>query len=343
MTNYCPDQKKFTPCQTNGQNDRYCIHEEGSDIAFVNSAMPLSRFLLSGASGMLGSALREAMAARQMAILQLVRHPPADHIHVQWDPGTPPAITQPDALEDLTAAIHFSGANLAAHRWTESYKQEILRSRIESTRALAATLARLRHPPKMLLVASAAGIYGDRGDELLDETSQPGTGFLADLCKQWEAASRPAAHVGIRVVHLRFGMVLSRGGGAFARMLPWFRLGLGSRFGSGNQYVSWIALSDAIAAILFLLESPSAAGAYNVTAPNPVTNAQFTRFLAGYLHRPAFLSAPAFALRLGLGEMADEALLSSTRAYPARLVGAGFQFAAPSLVHALPVILAPKR
>lgn len=215
----------------------------------------------------------------------------------------------------------------------------MLESRVESTRALSATLARLRRPPQVLLVASAVGIYGNRGDELLDETSQAGTGFLADLCRRWEEASRPAARAGIRVIHLRFGVVLAPGGGALGKMLPWFRLGLGGGLGDGRQYMSWIALSDVVAALLFLLDHPSASGAYNITAPNPVPNAQFTRMLAAQLHRPALFSVPAFALRLGLGEMANEGLLASTRAYPARLMAAGFQFAYPNLVHALPAVL----
>lgn len=218
----------------------------------------------------------------------------------------------------------------------------MLESRVESTRALSATLARLRRPPQVLMVASAIGIYGNRGDELLDETSHEGTGFLADLCRRWEEASRPAARAGIRVIHLRFGIVLASGG-ALGKMLPFFRVGLGGRLGDGRQYMSWIALPDAIAAMLFLLEQPSAAGAYNITAPNPVTNAQFARTLGTQLHRPAIFSIPAFALRLGLGEMANEGLLASTRAYPARLMAAGFQFAYPNLVHALPAVLKASR
>jgi hypothetical protein len=195
----------------------------------------------------------------------------------------------------------------------------------------------------MLLVASAVGIYGNRGDELLDETSRLGSGFLADLCQQWEAAAQPAVDAGIRVLHLRFGVVLGPGPGALAKLLPIFRFGLGGRLGSGGQFMSWISLPDALAAILFLLDSPSAEGPFNFTAPNPITNAQFTRILADQLHRPAALTVPAFALRLAFGEMANEILLSSARAYPAKLAAAGFQFAHPGLVHALPAILGPKQ
>ncbi|MGB7549276.1 MAG: TIGR01777 family oxidoreductase, partial [Terracidiphilus sp.] len=210
----------------------------------------------------------------------------------------------------------------------------------DSTRALTTLLAGLRRPPRALLVASAVGIYGDRGNELLDESSAPGTGFLADLCRQWEAAAEPAVEAGIRVVHLRFGVVLGPGSGALAQMLPLFRLGLGGALGSGRQWMSWISLADAIAAILFALETPALAGPVNLTAPHPVTNAEFTRALARQLRRPAFLPAPAFALRLALGQMADEALLASTRAVPGRLMEAGFRFAHPTVSEALAAALA---
>jgi hypothetical protein len=205
-------------------------------------------------------------------------------------------------------------------------------------------------------VASAVGIYGNRPNEFLDESSAPGSGFLADLCRQWEAAAQPAVDAGIRVVHLRFGVVLAppeqageRAGsnrgtnsGALARMLPIFRLGLGGPLGSGMQWMSWITLTDVLAAILFILDTPTLAGPVNLTAPNPVTNADFTRALARQIHRPAALPVPALALRLALGEMADDALLSSARAYPARLITAGFHFAHSTLDHALASTLPPK-
>jgi uncharacterized protein (TIGR01777 family) len=292
---------------------------------------------------MLGTALREFFAARNSSVLQLIRREPSLPSQLQWNPAAIPAVSHAEDLEDLTAAIHLSGANLADHRWTPEFKREIAESRVHSTLSLATTLAGLRHPPQMLLIASAVGIYGNRGDEFLDETSRLGSGFLADLCQQWEAAAQPAVDAGIRVLHLRFGVVLGRGPGALAKLLPIFRLGLGGRLGKGTQFMSWISLPDALAAIQFLLDSPSATGPFNFTAPNPVTNAQFTRILADQLHRPAFFSVPVFALRLALGEMADEALLSSARAYPAKLAASGFQFAHPTLVHALPAILTPKQ
>jgi uncharacterized protein len=307
----------------------------------MDSAINPRRILLSGASGMLGTALRKALFARGDTALQLTRRAAIAPNQFQWNPSGAGQLPHSEAFEGLTAAVHLSGANLAGKRWTEAYKREILQSRVDSTRALATGLAGLSHPPKVLLVASAVGIYGDRGDELLDETSRPGQGFVADVCKEWEAASAPAADAGISVVHMRFGVVLSAHDGALARFLPFFRWGLGGNIGSGRQYMSWISEQDLVGAVLFLLDAENASGAYNVTAPNPVTNAQFTRLLAAQLHRPSIFGVPAFVARAAFGQMADEALLASTRAYPARLVAAGYQFQQPSLVHALPVLLSP--
>jgi hypothetical protein len=288
---------------------------------------------------MLGAAIQHALAARAVPVLQLVRRTPSAPTEILWDPAALPAIPRADALEGCSAAIHLSGANLAAHRWTAAYKREIASSRVDSTSALAAALARLRRPPQALLVASATGIYGNRGDELLDESSAPGSGFLADLCRQWEDAAQPAADAGIRVVHLRFGVVLSPGSGALVRLVPLFRLGLGGPLGNGRQWMSWISLADAVAAMLFALDTPSLAGPVNLTTPQPVTNAQFTRALARQLHRPAILPAPGFALRIALGQMADEALLASARAVPARLQSAGFRFTHPAIDQALAAAL----
>ena len=293
------------------------------------------RFLLSGASGMLGSALRADLAKRQAGVIQLVRREPAGREELRWDPGAAVPVIETQPLEGLDAAVHLSGANLAARRWTPDYRREMMASRVDSTRALATALARLRQPPGALLVASATGIYGDRGDEVLDESSAPGSGFLAEVCRAWEEAAAPAGGAGIRVVHLRFGVVLARASGALAQMLPIFRLGVGGRLGSGKQWMSWIGLADLVAAVLFLLDSPSMAGAVNLTSPHPVTNAEFTRALALQLHRPAVLPAPAFALRMALGAMADEALLSSARVLPHKLLDAGFRFTQPTIEEAL--------
>jgi hypothetical protein len=299
------------------------------------------KILVSGGSGLLGKALRQALAARDAQILQLVRRDPVSALELKWDPAALSPVAGTGPLEGITVAIHLSGASVADRRWTLAYKQEMERSRVESTRGLATVLAGLRQPPQAFLVASACGIYGDRKDEILDEESGPGKGFLADLCGDWEAAARPVEEAGIRVVHLRFGVVLAAGGGALAKMLPLFRLGLGGRLGSGMQWTSWISLADAVAATLFAMDTPALSGPLNLTAPEPVTNAQFTRALARVVHRPAILPAPAFALRLLLGEMANEALLASQRAVPARLIAAGFQFAHPTVDAALAAVLAP--
>ncbi len=293
------------------------------------------RVLLSGASGMLGSALRAALEQRQSQMIRLVRRQPAGREELHWDPADPSSFSQPQALEGLEAAIHLSGANLAAHRWTPEFLREVTASRVDSTRSLATALARLRQPPPSLLVASAVGIYGNRGDQVLDESSPPGAGLLADLCRAWEAAAGPAVEAGIRVIHLRFGVVLAAGSGALARMLPIFRLGLGGRLGSGKQWMSWIGLHDLVASTLFALDQPSLTGAINLTSPQPVTNAEFTRVLARRLHRLAILPAPALALRIALGKMADEALLSSTRVVPRKLLDAGFRFKHESIDDAL--------
>jgi len=294
-----------------------------------------SKIVLSGASGMLGTALRQRLGALRAPIVQLVRGASGKVGQVSWNPAATPAIADPSALEGCSAAIHLSGANVAAHRWTVAYRRELTASRVDSTRALATILAGLRRPPQTLVVASAVGIYGDRGEAVLDEASAPGVGFLAGVCRQWEGAAKPALDAGIRVVHARFGVVLGRGPGALEKMLPVFRLGLGGRLGSGRQWMSWVSLEDAVAAILFALETESLSGPVNVVSPNPVTNAEFTRALARQLHRPAVLPVPAFALRLALGQMADEALLASARVAPAKLSEAGFRFAQPIVDEAL--------
>lgn len=298
--------------------------------------------VVSGASGMLGRALKQQLATRGRAVLQLVRRAADELGELEWNPAASRPVTEPEALEGLSAAIHLSGANLAARRWTPVFRREIAASRVDSTRALAGVLARLRRPPEALLVASAVGIYGDCGDETLDEDSAVGTGFLAEVCEQWEAAAQAAKEAGIRVVHMRFGVVVGREG-ALARMVSIFRLGLGGPLGSGRQWMSWISLEDAVRAMLFALESKSMAGAVNLAAPNPVTNAEFTCALGRQLHRLAVLPAPAFALRLALGQMAGETLLASTRVLPARLTAAGFRFMHPTIEEALNAVLSPER
>jgi uncharacterized protein (TIGR01777 family) len=292
------------------------------------------RILISGASGILGTALRHSFAA-DFETLQLVRRQPAGSSEVEWHPEASLPFVQTSELEGVTAAIHLSGANVAGRRWTPAYKQEIVKSRINSTRALSLALAGLRCRPQVLLVASGTGIYGNRGDEWLDESSAPGTGFLAELCHAWEEAAQPAAAAGIRVVHLRCGLVLGGTGGVLAKMLPIFRLGLGGPLGNGRQWMSWIALADLLAAVRFLLHEENLSGPVNLVAPAPVTNAEFARAIGRAVHRPAILPAPAFALRLAFGEMADEALLAGARVLPKRLLEAGFSFGAASIDAAL--------
>ena len=237
----------------------------------------------------------------------------------------------------------FPGANVAGRRWTSAYKREILESRVTPTHALATLLAGLNAKPAVLVCASAIGIYGSRGDEVLTETSSPGSGFLPEVCLAWERATQPATDAGIRVVHLRFGVVLSPEGGALAQMLPLFRVGLGGRLGSGRQWMSWVALPDAIGAIEFALQTPSLSGPVNVVAPNPVTNLEFTRALGRALHRPTLLPAPGFALRLAFGEMAQATILASERVLPARLSAAGFHFEYPEIEAALRAVLPPSK
>jgi uncharacterized protein len=295
--------------------------------------------LLTGASGMLGTAIGSALSRRGVRLLRLVRREPKGPEELGWDPATG-RLDEPERLEGLDAAVHLSGASVASRRWTAGYKREMTGSRVASTRFLSETLAALRQPPPVLVKASAVGFYGDRGDEILDEDSAAGKGYFPALCTAWEAAARPAADAGIRVVHLRFGVVLGPKGGAMDRLRLLFGLGLGGRLGSGRQWMSWISEADAVAAALFAVDRSTLSGPVNLAAPQPVTNADFTRELARAVHRPAVLPAPAFALRLAFGEMADEALLASTRALPKRLTQAGFAFAHSTLPQALVAALA---
>ncbi len=292
------------------------------------------KILFSGATGTIGSTLVRAAEADRIQALQLVRRQPASPSELQWNPDAAVPVSDSAPLEGIGAAIHLSGANLASHRWTADYKRQILESRVNSTRALVNTLKSLKQRPSVLLCASATGIYGNRGDEILTEESNPGRGFIADTCLAWEAEAAQARALGIRVVHLRFGVVLAREGGALKKMLPLFRLGLGGSLGSGRQWMSWIALDDMVRAIFHLVDS-TVDGPANLVAPNPVTNAEFTRVLGHALHRPAIIPAPAFALRIAFGEIADEVLLASTRAIPDRLLGSAFSFELPQLDDAL--------
>ncbi len=294
--------------------------------------------ILSGASGVVGSAVGHALAARSTPLLRLVRRQ-ANAGELSWNPGATTPFTDTAPLEGARAAIHLSGASIAGQRWSPAYKRELAASRVDSTRALATTLSRLKRRPETLIVASAVGFYGNREGEVLDEASGPGEGFLPELCQLWEEAAHPAVEAGIRVVHTRFGVLLNRGPGALEKMLPVFRAGLGGPLGNGHQWMSWVSIDDAVAAILFALETPALAGPVNVTSPNPVRNAEFTKALARQLHRPAAVPAPAFALRLVFGQMADEALLASARVMPTKLARAGFHFRHATVEEALAAVL----
>lgn len=287
---------------------------------------------------MLGSAIARALVQQGKKTLRLVRRDVRTPEELRWNPQAGELDTS--RLENLSAAIHLSGANVSARRWTENYKREMTESRVGTTRLIAEALARLKNPPPVLISASAIGFYGNRGDQVLNEDSPAGNGYFPSLCAAWEAAALPAKEAGIRVVYLRFGVVIGRNGGAMARLIPLFKLGLGGSLGDGRQWMSWISETDAVAAALFALQTDNLAGAVNATSPQPVTNAEFTRALSRAIHRPAFMTAPAFALRLAFGEMADEALLSSTRAYPKRLLDAGFVFAHPTIGEAFSSALA---
>lgn len=301
------------------------------------------RIAISGSTGLIGNALVHSLARRGDRPLRLVRleATPAPQrgpmgTRIPWNPRE--RWIKADMLEGLDAVVHLAGEPIA-RRWNAEVKQRIRDSRVDSTHLLAEALANRRHKPRTLICASAVGIYGERGDDLLDETASPGSGFLAEVAQQWEAAADPARQAGIRTVHIRLGIVLSSAGGALEKMLPIFRLGLGGPLGDGRQYMSWITLRDVLAAIEHLLADEQARGPVNLCSPGPVTNRQFTAALGQALRRPAFLPVPRFALRLMWGEMADQALLASTRCIPKQLSDMGFQFNDPLLPDALTRIL----
>lgn len=293
--------------------------------------------VVSGSHGLIGSALVPALAARGDRVVRLMRAKTSPPGAVAWDPER--GWVDAAALEGADAVIHLAGENIAAGRWTAAKKARIRDSRVHGTRAIAAALARLSRRPGVFLCASATGYYGNRGEEILVEESAPGVGFLANVCREWEAASAPARDAGIRVVHFRNGIVLSPAGGALAPLLLVFRLGLGGRLGSGGQFMSWITLDDHVRAIVYALTRDDLRGPVNFVSPNPVTNAEFTATLARVLRRPALFTAPAPLLRLALGEAAGE-LLESRRVHPAKLSAAGYTFRHAELGSALRDLIA---
>lgn len=296
------------------------------------------KILISGSHGLVGKALSSSLKNDGHEVLHLVRRERLfGSPEIEWDPKR--AVIDGEHLEGLNTVIHLAGESIAEGRWTAEKKQRIRDSRVLGTQVLSEALGKLSHPPKALLCASAVGFYGDRGSEILTEASARGTGFLADVCLEWERATEPAAEKGIRVVKLRFGVILSVEGGALAKMLTPFRMGVGGRVGSGEQWMSWIALADVVAAIKFIVNDKSLSGPINIVAPNPVTNEEFTQELGKVLSRPTLLSMPAFGARLAFGEMADALLLSSQRVEPAMLNKSGYHFLEPDLPGALRKIL----
>lgn len=293
--------------------------------------------LVSGSTGLIGSELVLFLTTKGHNVTRLKRSKSGSEskfgeAEVFWNPDSN-KVAIPN-LEGLDAVVHLAGENVAGI-WTDEKKSKIRKSRVDGTRLLSKSLAKLVRPPKVLVCASAIGFYGNRGDEILTEVSNPGEGFLAEVCREWEAAAETATKKGIRVVHLRIGLVLSPRGGALKTMLVPFRIGVGGKIGSGKQYLSWIAIDDIVGAIYHVITNENLKGPVNVVAPNPVTNNGFTKTLGRVLGRPTLFTVPAFALRLLAGEMADEMLLASTRVEPKRLLASGYKFRYSELEGAL--------
>jgi uncharacterized protein len=298
------------------------------------------RILISGSTGFLGTALVETLGREGHTIARLVRPgtsskqvPGSRGETVAWDPIR--GHFDAGAAEGADALIHLAGASIAGGRWNASRKGLLRTSRIDATRHLMGALAKVKRPPQVVVAASAIGYYGNRADEILDEASSPGSDFLAGLCREWEAENDRAIEFGARVVKLRFGIILAARGGALPRMALPFKLGAGGRLGAGRQWMSWLTLPEAAGIVQFALHNARLTGAVNAATPNPAQNSDFTRLLAKTLHRPALFPAPAIALRLALGEMADGLLLISQRVKPAKLLESGYSFLQPDLAPAL--------
>lgn len=311
----------------------------------MDAGRPLIRVLVSGATGFIGRALAARLERDGVSVHRLVRATPGSSEAGWGEPDGPLDLSRlpGGGLDGLDAVVHLAGAPIASGRWTESRRRELVTSRVDTTAKLARALAACERPPPVMASGSAIGWYGDRGEEELDETSSRGRGFLSDLCRRWEEATAPAAAAGIRVVHLRSGIVLGPGGGTLAALHHLFGIGLGGRVGSGRQWVAWISLEDELRAIAQVLADPSLSGPVNLVSPAPVRNAELTSALGAALHRPTVARAPAAGMRLLLGrQMADELLLASQRARPGKLLAAGFEFTHPELAPALSAALAPR-
>jgi uncharacterized protein (TIGR01777 family) len=296
------------------------------------------KILIGGSHGLVGTALIKSLEAEGHEIFRLVRHAPTSKTEVEWSPDRYSIALA--RIEGFDAVVNLAGESIAEGRWTDEKKRRIRESRVKGTKLLGDALANLTVPPKTFVCASAIGYYGNRGDELLTETSAPGDDFLAKVCADWEEATALATEKGIRVVNARFGVILDTNGGALKKMLPPFRMGVGGRIGSGKQWMSWIALDDVIGGIKFALANESVKGPVNFVSPNPVTNAEFTKTLGKVLSRPTIFPIPAFAIKLMFGEMGEALLLGGQRVAPARLAGGGFEFSYPQLEAALGHMLA---
>ncbi|GAA4787810.1 TIGR01777 family oxidoreductase [Streptomyces ziwulingensis] len=290
--------------------------------------MKPSRIVVAGASGLIGSALTRSLTADGHEVVRLVRHAPQGPDEVRWDPERGRVDTA--GLTGCDAVVNLAGAGVGDRRWSDSYKALIRTSRVGGTTALAEALASLDRPPRVFVNGSAMGYYGETGDRAVDESAPAGEGFLPEVCVEWEAAAAPAREAGVRTVFTRTGLVVARGGGAWGRLFPLFKAGLGGRMGDGSQYWSFIALHDEVAAIRHLLDREDLSGPFNLTAPHPVTNREVTRAMGRVLRRPTLFSVPAPVLRTALGEMAGD-VLGSARVRPARLLDSGFRFAFPEI------------
>ncbi|MDQ0796761.1 TIGR01777 family oxidoreductase [Streptomyces sp. B1I3] len=290
--------------------------------------MPHSRIAVTGSTGLIGAALVRSLRADGHEVVRLVRRPAATGDEVEWDPKR--QYVDVAGLVGCDAVVHLAGAGVGDRRWTEAYKREIRDSRVLGTSAIAEAVASLDTPPRVLLAGSAIGYYGDTGDRAVDESAPPGEGFLPSVCVEWEEAAAPAEEAGVRTVYARTGLVVARQGGAWGRLFPLFRAGLGGRLGNGRQYWSFIALHDHIAAMRHILDTESLAGPVNLTGPSPVTNGQVTAAMGRVLHRPTLFTAPAPALRIALGDFAED-VLGSQRVLPGQLLESGFAFAFPGI------------
>jgi uncharacterized protein (TIGR01777 family) len=289
--------------------------------------------VVTGASGLIGSALRRSLTGDGHRVIALVRRPPRSADEIRWDPAS--GLLEPAELEGVGAVVHLAGAGIADKRWSTERKREIFESRTKGTGLLATTLAKLDQPPAVLVSGSAVGYYGDGGEVVLTEQGPPGDIFLSRLCVAWEEASAPAAEAGIRTANIRTGLIITPTGGPLAKLLPLFKLGLGGRLGGGREWWSWISLTDEVRAIRFLIDH-DVAGPVNLTAPQPVRNAEVTEVLGRVLGRPTFATVPSFGLKLVLGaELAEQLLFLSQRIEPAALRGAGFAFEHPDIETAL--------